>query len=758
MKIPTSLSFRPARVLVLIGFATTLLVIGCDLLGTDEPIDSLSNPLRRVFRGRLTYPAGETPYEVLTGDLNRDGLLDIVSLDWTVETASVLLADGAGDYAAAVAYELGASPRAAVLADLSGNTILDLAVVNETHAQVTLLFGDGTGVFGESTAINLVPESAPRALVASDLNNDDIIDLVTADQATATVTLIIGEGAGVFLEPVSISLGQTPAGLWVGDITDDGIVDIVAANPDNDTLAILEGNGIGYLPVRLLACGYMPQQVTGADLDNDGLVDLVAGNAGSGDLSVLFSMGQGNFAEETRIAMPYPVGRFVVADLGGNTIPDIAAALFDKTSDDKQSISRFAVLRGKGDGSFGVPAIYGSGWFALGITAADMNNSGRLDLLTADYITNTVSIAYNRGNALFESDRRYTVGSNPGPAIAADFSQDGRNDLAVMNYDSNTISLLQSNGDGEFETLTPITLSGKPLAMATGDLNNDNRLDLVVSLSAQAQILVYLATGMGRFAGAQFYPVQTDAARGLPEVLSLALGDMNNDGSLDIVTGNSRVDSASVLLNDGTGVFAAPLVSDVGNYPRNVHLSDTNGDGALDLIFLSSQDPLSPNDAADPRVVRWFGKGDGTFDAETHLRFATSESPTMLAMADITGNGRMDAITVHPGNNSVFVLGGLQNGNFSQASRIYIGYRPIAVTFSDINRDGLADLAATLNAGSVVVRFSRGELKFEDPNNFILSEGMVSSVVADISGDGIMDLVAINAARDDIGILIGQTP
>ncbi len=736
---------------------TTVLVIGCDLLEMDEPIDSLANPLRRVFRGRLTYPAGETPYDVLVGDLNRDSLPDIVTLDWTTETASVLLADGAGDYAEPVSYELGAAPRAAVLVDINGDGLLDLAVVNETHAQVTLLLGDGAGVLTAFAAIDLAPESMPRAIAAADLNGDGIMDLVTAEKAASTVTLLVGEGAGGFLDPVSFPIPHAPAWLWVGDITGDGISDVVTANPDNDTLALLEGTGEVYLPVRLLACGYMPQLVTVADLDSDGISDLVAGNAGSGDLSVLYGLGEGQFSAEERIPMPYPVGRFVVTDLNGDTIPDIAALLLDSTAEDKAPLSRFTVLRGTGAGAFDAPVMYGSGWASIGLAAADMNNSGRLDLVMADYSSNTVSIAYNRGNAGFESDRRFAVGSNPGRALAVDFTQDGTNDLVVMNRDSNNISLLEGIGDGTFEALTPIALPGKPLFVAAGDLNGDSRNDLVVSLTAQAQVIVYLATGPGIFAGPQFFPVQTDASRGLPEVLSLALGDLNSDGSPDIVTGNSRVDSASVLLNDGTGRFAAPLVSDVGNYPRDVHLTDTNGDGLLDLVFLSSKDPLSPNDAAEPRVIRWFGKGDGTFDAETLLRFATGESPTMLAMADITGNGRLDAITVHTGNNSVYMLGGLNNGNFSQATRMSAGYEPVAVTFADINRDGRSDMIATLNAGSVVMRYSRGELKFEGPNNFIVSPGMPQSVVADVNSDGIPDLVVVNSLRDDIGVLLGQT-
>ncbi len=737
---------------------TALLVIGCDLLDFDEPIDSLANPLLRVFRGRLTYPTGEAPYDVLVGDLNRDGLPDVVTLDWETTTASVLLANDAGGYSEPTSFDLGNAPRAAVLADLSGDGILDVAVVNEENAQVTLMFGDGEGGFEDYTVINLASGSNPRALVAADISNNGILDLVTADTGTATVTLLIGEGNGNFLEPLSVPVEHAPAGLWAGDLTGNGIADIVTANPDGNTLAILEGTGIDYLPAKLLPCGYMPYLVEAADLNNNGMRDLIVGNAGSGDLSVLHALGDGTFSEERRFAFPHPIGRFVVADLSGNTTPDIAALLFDKTSDDRQPISRFAVMHGDGAGGFDAPAVYGSGWHAFAIAAADLNKNGRLDLITADYTTDTVSIAYNRGRGLFESDRRFPVGSRPETAAIADLNQDGNSDLAVLNVDNNTISLLAGNGDGTFDALTPILLPGKPLAMAAGDVNNDGKSDIVVTFTRDARAAVYFGTGAGIFAAPRFFPIQTDNKQGMPEAQSIALGDINNNGKLDIVTGNSNTDSVSVLINNGSGNFEAPIVSSVGNYPRNIHLVDTNDNGKLDLVFLSSRDPSSATDAAEPRVVRWFGNGDGTFDKDTHLRFATAAAPRMMAMGDVAGNGRMDAVTVHPGNNSVYVLTGQQNGRFAAATRVYMGYQPMAVTLADINRNGRADLVAILNSGSILVRFSRGELKFEAPNNFIVSKGMTKSLVADLNGNGLLDMVVLNIAQNDVGILLGREP
>lgn len=734
-----------------------LLGTGCPLFQRDEPVGALSNPLSRAFSGRLTYAAGEGAYVVLSGDLNRDGLADIVSVDWSAETVSVLTATGAG-YSAPESYAVGATPRGAALADLSGNGVLDIAVVHESQSQVTVLFGDGSGGFDQSSVIQLPNGAGPRDIIAHDLNGNGKMDLAAAGTAGAAVIIIPGKGNGEFGAPAALPIGHAPWSLWAGDVSGNGIPDIVTANPDTNTLALLEGLGDSYLSPRYIPCGDGPTWVRGADLNRNGVIDLLAGNAGSGDIAVLRGLGAAMFAEETRVAFPYVAGRFVVADLNGNTLPDIAVVLFDRTGDDRRPTSLFAVAHGDGTGNFRAPVLYGAGWGALDIAAADLNNNGRLDLVTADYYTDTVSVVHNRGGGLFESDRRLPVAAGIRKALAADFTQNGRLDVAVMNTARHTVTVLENRGAGAFEALPPIALPAQPLAMAAGDINGNGKQDLVVSLSNQRRLFLYLAAGGGQFLPAASVPVLADESGALPEVRSLALGDMNGNGRLDIVTGNAAANSVSVLLNTGNGAFQAPVTTQVGNYPRDVHVTDLNGDGVLDLVFLSTRNPNVPNDNTEPRVVRWFGTGDGGFDFKTHARFATGRGPVALTMADVNGSGRRDAITVHPEDNSVHLLAGARNGDFGRATRLHVGENPIGVVAADINRNGRADLLTPLAGGSIVLRYSRGDMKFEGPNNFTLFPDIAHSLAADLDNNGHPDVVNIHTTSGHIGILYGRTP
>jgi large repetitive protein len=91
----------------------------------------------------------------------------------------------------------------------------------------------------------------------------------------------------------------------------------------------------------------------------------------------------------------------------------------------------------------------------------------------------------------------------------------------------------------------------------------------------------------------------------------VALGDVNGDGRLDIITANNNSDNASVLLGNGNGTFAAQATFSTGSSPRAVTLGDVNSDGRLDIITANNGD-------ASASVL--LGNGNGTFQAQSHFR------------------------------------------------------------------------------------------------------------------------------------------
>ncbi len=728
---------------------------GCDDLLEEVNVSELDNPTFRIFQGRLTYATGESPpYETLVGDLNRDGLNDIITLNSPGETASVLLAQ-AGSYAEPVAYTVGTTPRNGLLADLDGNGTLDLAVANKDVDWITLLFGIGDGTFGEPEGMALPEGSLPEEIVAADLDGDGIIDLLNSNEGTNSLALLKGEGDGLFAEPQLIPLEFQPAGIWAGSLLGDAVAEIMVADAANDMLHLLQFDGFTYMPVSVLPCGSGPSQIVAIDLNFDTHLDFIVSNLFSEDLSILYGLGEKQFSSEVQVPLPGPVARFAVGDFTNDTIPDIAATLYDKIGGSRRPAGILCTVQGNNDGTFKEPAVYGAGWGALSFCLADMNGDRSPDICTGDRNRNTVSLVYNRGDGTFQAERRYALGDQPGEAVLADFTGNGAADVAVINRGDNTISIMGNDGNGLFKSLASIQLTALPLALAAGDLNGDGKQDLVVSMTQQYAIRVFMGVGNGTFLPPGVFNVLQENRGQLPEVLSVAIGDINNDTYLDIVTGNTKLDSVSVLLNNGDGRFSTPVVTKVDNYPLDVHLEDFNKDGNLDLIFLSTNDPEVSTDGAEPRVARWFGNGDGAFDADTHVRISTGAGPRALETGDITGEGRTDVVTVHTGANSLFLLNGVSNTNFSAGTKLFIGEKPVAVQLADINRNGKKDLVCALNVGSVITRFSRGGLEFENPNNFIIQPGLSNLLVTQLNQDSYLDLIAINATHDYMAVMRG---
>src|SRR5262249_24784275 len=174
---------------------------------------------------------------------------------------------------------------------------------------------------------------------------------------------------------------------------------------------------------------------------------------------------------------------------------------------------------------------------------------------------------------------------------------------------------------------------------------------------------------------------------------SVAVGDFNGDGRLDVVTTQQLTDTASVLLGRGDGTFAQPLVfaaSGQNFTPQSLALGDVNGDGKLDLVIKS----VSFLDSDVFHIGVLLGRGDGTFQAPL-LSAAQPDGSGDLALGDFNNDGGMDVAVADQlgaasGNLSVFAGNG--DGSFQSLIRLDLltgGNDPESVAAADLNRDGL---------------------------------------------------------------------
>jgi hypothetical protein len=224
--------------------------------------------------------------------------------------------------------------------------------------------------------------------------------------------------------------------------------------------------------------------------------------------------------------------------------------------------------------SFG-SSLVGTGDNSGGVITPDLNNDGKLDLITVDSAAAAITSLLGNGNGTFQFVNEYFFQNAPLAIVTGDFNGDGDADLAVAT--SNLVAILLGNGDGTFQPQQdfPVPFFDGGFSIVAGDFNGDGKLDLAVTNGGQTNIFVLLGNGDGTFQNAVSYTVGTF-------ILSLTTGDFNQDGKLDLAVTDAN--DIAILLGNGDGTFQNPVDYATGQEPFTVITADFNGDGILDLV------------------------------------------------------------------------------------------------------------------------------------------------------------------------------
>ena len=276
------------------------------------------------FGSRTDYPAGSHPASAALGDVNGDGLLDLVTLSQANNAASVRLNTGAGAFGPFTDYFTGNSPRSAVLGDVNGDGLLDLVTANDSGSSLSVLLGVGAGTFGPKA--DYPTGVAPIGAALGDVNGDGRLDVVTANFGAGTVSVRLNTGAGTFGPKADYPTGGGPNGVALGDVNGDGRLDVVTANFTNTVSVLLNAGAGAFGPPADFATGATPVGVALGDVNGDGRLDVVTANFGVNTVSVVLNAGAGAFGPKT----DYPTGArsagVALGDVNGDGRPDLVTA------------------------------------------------------------------------------------------------------------------------------------------------------------------------------------------------------------------------------------------------------------------------------------------------------------------------------------------------------------------------------------------------------------------------------------------------
>jgi len=674
----------------------------------------------RRFNTWSGYPSLRFPEGVTTGDFNADGATDVAFArsDFFAQGMTVQLNQGDGTMGPAVSYPATDESSDIKAGDLDGDGDLDLAVVSMgsslRNAVVDLYFNDGDGAFTRRTASGGL---GPQKLVLADLDGDGDLDIAMSSGLFERVmSVLLNDGDGTFAPESRYNVGDHPQGIATADFNRDGDLDLAVARYDTATLKT-------YVQIWL----------------NDG---------------------SGRFARAREITLAQTADRpvLVADDFNRDGRPDLAVGMYG---------NRQVVMLGRPQLAFD-QRVYVTGYTAWDLSAGDLDGDGDSDIVLATLgssSTGDMSILRNAGDGTF-TPVRFSSGFNPHDCAIADFDADGKADIVVAEGGTETGGIHLQRPSFKFGA-PPLARTDLPVgSLESTDVEHDGDLDLALSINdlfgGGGFVQIMENDGRATFTEGQLLP---------PGIRDASVGhvqpaDLNGDGWDDLVWNvsqfNEPIAPIVTSMNDGTGLFGPSVVFEGTARNGSVAVGDLDNDGDLDLI--------SPQ--FTPQLAVYLNAGNGTF-APARL-IPVAEFPGMVIAAELTGDGILDLATVHNGvygsSEAISILRGTGDARFAPYDAYRVGQGPIGIVATDLDQDGDLDLVTSNNGGddisnfedeSTTVIINAGGGAFGPITTYAgenvgsyLNEWAIAA--DDIDGDGNVDIVVSNVMGNNAGVHYGR--
>src|SRR5208282_4931397 len=181
----------------------------------------------------FALPATSTgPIAMTTSDFNSDGNLDVAIANQTTNNVSILLGNGSGSFSLASGspFAVGKSPVAIASADLNNDSHPDLVVVNQTDNTASVLLGKGDGTFTAATNSPLATGQAPTAVTIADFNGDGIPEIAVTDPQTDSISVYLGLGQCLFNTPFELPVGTNPTAILSASLVGAALPDVAVTD------------------------------------------------------------------------------------------------------------------------------------------------------------------------------------------------------------------------------------------------------------------------------------------------------------------------------------------------------------------------------------------------------------------------------------------------------------------------------------------------------------------------------------------------
>ena len=389
-------------------------------------------PFSQNFKPRFDIPItttafGPTPYHAAMGDMDGDGMPDMIVCTYDPVIAGVSIVQvfrnigGQGRVAfdTPVICASSSGGRIVKLADMDGDGKLDVLVACSGSGRISVIRNLSTaGNILMASQLNLRLSSGPTDVVVADFDGDGKPDI-----------------AGV--------------------VYDSGDVELFRNKIQSPLTGAFTSSSFTNYHVSFAVPGIVPYpgSLVAGDFDGDGMIDIATSNYHTGNISVFRNRSMADtFMFDTPVSFPTGVSNSLLlelkaADINNDRKPDLVVA--DKGTNSLRVFQNNATPGVINTASF-LPSVGFPSILPLGLDFGDFNGDGKVDVAVSNNSTDSVSLFYNTntpGNITTTSlvlFKKYPSGSQPAGVSVGDLDGDTKSDIIVANSGSNTISIFEN--------------------------------------------------------------------------------------------------------------------------------------------------------------------------------------------------------------------------------------------------------------------------------------------------------------------------
>jgi hypothetical protein len=656
------------------------------------------------FSESITVGPLSNTSSVAVGDIDGDGDLDIITGNNFLTSAHI----NNGSAGFATRFFSSTHFQSVALGDMDGDG--DLDVVAGGNGQNIVFLNDGAASFSNSLSNNFGTGENTQSIAIGDVNGDGYLDIVTGNYEQNIV--YYNDGSAQFSMSHNFgSSAEDTRSVALGDVNRDGFLDVVTGNAQQSKVYLNIGDGVFQAGEDI--AGSDAQSVALGDMDGDGDLDIIVGRGGNswfgGQNTIHLNDGNGSF---DLVGVNFGPGNdftksLAITDIDTDGDLDIVVGnsyISSLISGGAQN----AIYYNDGLANLTSTSTFGTGLDdTYSVTGGDFDSDGDLDILTGNFGQDLVY--FNNGSSSLLESRQFGL-PVPMTSDIALGDVDGDGDLDIINSNIGLNQIHVNDGDGDFPVHYTFGTELGSRIVAVGDMNGDKSLDVVTDKGN-----IYVNDGKGAYLTNYSFDI------GENFVNTLALADLDNDNDLDIAVGSEA--QSLLFFNDGTGSLFSS--QSLGSGATNLDFGDIDGDGNLDIVSVYGM-----------LIRSYFNNGQGNFLSRTFAE--PGGSPHKLQVGDVNGDGSLDIVTINETNVRIYPNDGMGSFTSSYSFGIFADY----LSLGDMDGDGDLDIVVSNSSTGIVIYVNDGLGNFlVSRRGTILGQGAGKVVVGDLESDGDLDIV-----------------